>query len=138
MTDPNKPSPPNLDLIRQVQRARMLHDAQATPSVVDAGYWLECKPAQETCQPTVRAGGWVIPTTRNRADADWDRIKAATQDGQLGYKSKISTMPGPGQAETDARVIIVRTCDADDLTDVERVRAALIALGLLPAHYERN
>lgn len=124
---------PDLDLIQLVQRARMAHDAAATPSQVSAVYWLEAKPEGEAAAqrpPTPRAGRFVIETTVDHVDALWARIKAATQAGQLGYKAKVSTASrraGTGGAD---RVIYVLTADADDREDVERVRAALIALGM--------
>jgi hypothetical protein len=125
---------PDLDLIQLVQRARMAHDAAATPSQVSAVYWLEAKPegaaAADQRPPTPRAGRFVIETTVDQIDALWARIKAATQAGQLGYKSKVSTASrraGTGGAD---RVIYVLTADAEDRADVERVRAALIALGM--------
>jgi hypothetical protein len=138
MTDPHTPPAPNLALIQQVQRARMLHDAQAVPSALDVGYWVECKPAVDGGYPTPRAGGWIILTTRSQSDAHWALIKAATQAGRLGYKSKISTSPAPGQANAEVRMIVVRTRDADDPADVERVRAALVELELHPVRYERD
>ncbi len=138
MTDPQQPTAPNLALIQQVQRARMLHDAQATPSALDAGYWVECKPVPEVALPTVRAGGWIVLTTRSQSDSHWALIKEATLTGRLGYKSKISTSPAPGQADPDVRLIVVRTCDADDSADVARVRAAILELGLTPNRYVRG
>jgi hypothetical protein len=129
-TMPDELKPEQLDLIQMVQRGRMAHDAQAQPSQMTGVYWLEAKPLRETPPPTARAGEWRIPTTAAAMDALWARIKTATEAGELGYKSKISTTPAHGQAEADARMIVVRTRDADDSADVERVRAALRALGV--------
>ncbi|MBL8161975.1 MAG: DUF1917 domain-containing protein [Anaerolineae bacterium] len=119
-----------LDLIQMVQRGRMAHDAQAQPSQMTGVYWLEAKPLGSYPVPTARAGEWRIPTSTAAMDALWARIKAATEAGELGYKAKISTTPAHGQADADARMIVVRTVDADDTADVERVRAALRALGI--------
>jgi hypothetical protein len=128
---------PNLDLIGMVQRARMTNDAEAVPSRVSAVYWIEAKPQEpDQHQPSSRAGHWLIRTTLADVDAVWARIKAATQAGQLGYKSKVATASRSSAA--DERVIHVMTYDADDHDDVERVRAALAALGCAdPLHYER-
>ncbi|MDX1993972.1 MAG: DUF1917 domain-containing protein [bacterium] len=125
---------PNLDLIQMVQRARMQHDADALPSQVSAVYWIEYKPAAPAQQPTARAGKWVIETTADEVDALWIKVRAATHDGQLGYKSKVATASHSG--ETNARVIHVLTVDRDDEADVERVRAALAELGITPSRYE--
>jgi hypothetical protein len=125
---------PNLDLIQMVQRARMQHDADALPSQVSAVYWIEYKPAVPTPSPTARAGKWVIETTAEQVDALWIKVRAATHDGQLGYKSKVATASHSG--DPNARVIHVLTVDRDDAADVERVRAALAALAIVPARYE--
>ena len=60
-------------------------------------------------------------------DAVWEQVKALTERGELGYKSKVSTQ---GLASRDERVLCARTYDAGDRADVERVGAALRALGL--------
>lgn len=127
---------PNLDLIRMVQQARMAHDAQAKPSQVAAVYWIEAKPlADDAPAPTPRAGEFIIETTVDGVDALWDKIREATQRGVLGYKSKVATV-----SRTDdprARLIVVRTVDADDSQDIARVRAALEGLAITPVRYTR-
>lgn len=131
MSDP-KFEKPNLDLINMVQRGRMQHDADAIPSQIRGAYWLEAKPNTRTdeaiFQPTPRAGQWILPTTLSEVDALWEKIKQATQAAELGYKSKVATASRSGN-NTD-RVILVRTYDANDLADVERVRSTLSALGI--------
>jgi hypothetical protein len=130
MADSENP-PPNLDLISMVQAARMQHDSEALPSRAGGVYWIEAKrkigvyPA-----PTPRSGQWVMGTTLEAVDALWHKIKQATEEGKLGHKSKVSTAAGPGQSDTNARLICVRTYDVDDTADVERIRAALEALGI--------
>lgn len=119
---------PNFNLINLVQQARMQHDAEATPSQVSGVYWIEAKCAVDTPGPTPRAGYWRVQTTLDSVDALWAGIKAATEAGQLGYKSKVATASRDGQMNT--RVIHVMTYDADDAADVERVRAALESLGM--------
>lgn len=136
MSDSKLP-PPNLDLIQLVQQARMLHDAQAVPSNISGAYWLESKPLEPKQIPTARAGEWRIPTTTTEADALWVRIKQATENGKLGYKSKISTAPAHGQAYIDERLVVVRTYDADDAADVARVEAELRSLEIDAMKYER-
>lgn len=130
MADQRKPDSPNLDLIGMVQRGRMAHDAQTMPSKVGGVYWIEAKRQTDGPAPTPRAGQWVITTHLSEVDALWARVKAATEAGQLGYKSKVSTAPRAGGMDLDSRVICVVTADADDLADVERVREALRALGI--------
>lgn len=126
MTD--QPEKPDMDLIEMVQRARMVNDDEATPSEVAAVYWIEAK--APNAAPTPRAGAWVIPTTVGHVDDLWARIKQATEAGELGYKSKVSTSPGKNQAHDNQRLIHVRVADSADQDDVQRVRGALRALGV--------
>lgn len=136
MAKTKKPSDLNLDLIAMVQSARMLHDATARPSELAAVYWIEAKRRQgDYPAPTAMAGEWRIPLTVDTADEVWERVKALTVAGELGYKSKVSTRPAAGQASPDARMLCVRTYDAGDRADVERVRSALLAIGLQDMEY---
>lgn len=118
---------PNLDLIQRVQQARMQHDQQARPSQVSGVYWIEAKSAIGP-GPTPRAGYWRIETTLAQVDALWTTIKAATEAGQLGYKSKVATAARETHDET--REIHVLTYDRRDQADVDRVRATLENLAL--------
>jgi len=136
MTDP-KSDRPNLDLIRMVQQGRMTHDRDVVPSHISGNYWVESKPLTPTHPPTSRAGEWIIPTTVDAVDSLWHDIKTATEAGHLGYKSKVSTAPTHDQPASNARLIVVRTYDADDLADVARVEQALRALGVTTLRYER-
>lgn len=96
----SKTEPPNLDLIRMVQAARMRHDADALPSQVGGVYWIEAKrKTGDDLALTPHAGQWVIATTLQEVDALWLTIKQATEEGKLGYKSKVSTAAAPGQAD---------------------------------------
>jgi hypothetical protein len=126
----SQPEKPNLSLINLVQQARMQHDADAIPSQVSGVYWIEAKrPADAPAPgPTPRAGYWRIPTTLDAVDALWAQIKAATEAGQLGYKSKVAT--ASRDAQPGSRVIHVLTYDASDAADVERVRVALESIGV--------
>ncbi len=128
----------NLDLIQMVQRARLLHDASARPSDYDAVYWIEAKRAVSGAEypaPTANAGEWRVALHIDRADALWQRVKSLTAAGALGYKSKISTGPAAGQTDRAARLLCLRTYDAADRADVERVKQALLDMGLRPLEY---
>ncbi len=130
MTDSNNP-PPNLDLIRMVQAARMQHDREALPSQAGGVYWIEAKrQTGDYPAPTPRSGQWVVETTLQDVDALWLKVRQATEAGHLGHKSKVSTAAGPGQRDPNARLICVRTYDGDDTADVARVRAALRSSGI--------
>ncbi len=126
----------NLDLIQMVQNARMLHDATARPSDLAAVYWIEAKRREgDYPAPTAQAGEWRIPLTAASVDAVWERVKALTVAGELGYKSKVSTRPAAGQADPAERLLCVRTYDARDSKDVERVGEALRKIGLIGLDY---
>lgn len=127
---------PNMDLIRMVQQARMAHDADSTPSEIGGVYWIECKPTQQTQSPTPRAGYWLIRTDTAQVDDIWARVKAATTDGRLGYKSKVATAAHGGDPQQ--RAIHVCTYDAEDVADVARVRAALHEIGTADMVYQRS
>lgn len=132
---PNSPQPPDMDLIQRVQRARMQHDRDATPSSVGGVYWIEARRQTDGPAPTVRAGQFVVATTIHEVDELWEKIKQATEAGKLGYKSKVATASRtPNSAD---RVILVLTYDADDSGDVTRVAGALAALGVQPQAYRR-
>ena len=131
MPEDEQPIDLNLDLIQMVQKARMLHDATARPSELAAVYWIEAKRRDgDYPAPTKKAGEWRVPLRADAVDAVWERVKALTVAGDLGYKSKVSTRPAAGQADPEARLICVRTYDAGDRADVERVGQALREIGL--------
>ena len=132
---PDTPQPPDLDLIERVQRARLQHDQQATPSTAGGVYWIEAKRQADGPAPTSRAGAFVILTTADEVDALWARIKQATEAGALGYKSKVATASRTPQRKD--RAVHILTYDADDLADIVRVAQALTALGLQPQAYRR-
>lgn len=117
---------PNLDLIQMVQRARMQHDADAKPSDVPAVYWIEAK-RPDGPAPTARSGQWMLDIALESVDSAWETVKTATEQGELGYKAKVSTASRRGDG---TRALCVCTYDGDDQSDVARVRQALTRLGL--------
>lgn len=133
----NKPHKLDMDLINMVQNARMMHDADAVPSKVPGVYWIECKNPSPSHKPT-RPGEFRINTTMDEVDEHWKIIKAATESGELGYKSKVSTAPTDGTPHGTQRLICVRSYDADDSADVERIEAKLKQLGFQQLSYQRD
>jgi len=129
MPDDNKPL--NLDLINMVQNARMMHDQTARPSDYSAVYWIESKRKNGDYPAlTPNAGEWRVKLNVKDVDMVWEQVKGATEKGELGYKSKVSTRPAAGQTHPDERLLCVRTYNADDEADVERVKNALLDMGL--------
>jgi hypothetical protein len=128
MMSDSKYDPPNMDLIRLVQQARLQHDRDAKPSDVSAVYWLEFK-SDSAPPPTPHAGQWVIEIPADQADTIWESVKSATQRGDLGYKSKLATISRTGKPTL--QTLAIRTYDSQDAEDVARVRAGLSALGIV-------
>lgn len=136
MSDDRQRNDLNLNLIQMVQAARRLHDETARPSDIAAVYWIEAKrQAGDYPPPTSNAGEWRIPLTAQTVDKVWEQVKTATAAGKLGYKSKVSTRPAAGQSHPDERLLCVRSYDADDKADVERIKQALLAMGLRDLSY---
>jgi Basophilic leukemia-expressed protein Bles03 len=128
---PNDNNQPDLDLINMVQNARMMHDQTARPSDYTAVYWIESKRKQGDYPAlTSNAGEWRVKLTLKNVDEVWEKVKLATEKGELGYKSKVSTRPAVGQAHPDERLLCVRTYNADNMDDVERIKKILIDMGL--------
>ena len=126
----------NLDLIQMVQNARMMHDETARPSAVSAVYWIEAKrQTGDYPPPTSNAGEWRVKLTAETVDEAWEQVKAATAAGRLGYKSKVSTRPAAGQSHPDERLLCVRSYDAGDQADIERIKQALLDMGLRGLSY---
>ncbi|MBX3063472.1 MAG: DUF1917 domain-containing protein [Anaerolineae bacterium] len=124
---PDQIDPSKLDLIQMVQRARMQHDADALPSQTQINYWIEVKRQTEGSTPTANTGQWVLVCSLDQVDALWTTVKTATEQGKLGYKSKVAVISRQNPAGC---VIYVRTYDADDLDDRARVYRALRDLGI--------
>ena len=134
----NKASKLDMDLINMVQNARMMHDADAVPSKVPGVYWIEAKNPSPANNPTPRTGEFHIQTTVDQVDAQWLQIKEATEAGLLGYKSKVSTSPTDGTPHGKQRLICIRTYDADDDNDRNRIQVELEKLGFKDLAYERD
>lgn len=134
----NKADKLNMDLINMVQNARMMHDEDAKPSEVPAVYWIEAKDPSPKNQPTPRTGEFRISTHLDQVDEQWAVIKSATESGKLGYKSKVSTAPTDGTPHGKQRMICVRTYDADDSEDRQRIQNALLELGFDNLSYQHD
>ncbi|GAB5492992.1 MAG: hypothetical protein Phog2KO_32070 [Phototrophicaceae bacterium] len=134
----NKASKLDMDLINMVQNARMMHDKDAVPSKVPGVYWIESKNPTPKNKPTPRTGEFHIQTTVDAVDEHWTVIKEATEKGLLGYKSKVSTSPTDGTPHGKQRLICVRTYDADDSEDRQRIQTQLLELGFTELIYKQD
>jgi hypothetical protein len=91
-------------------------------------------------QPT-RSGRWIVQIPREQVDALWQRIVQATREGRLGKKARVSTLRPPKKhlpPRPDHRIEI-STFDAQDEQEAQRVKQALLDLGITqPLSYSRQ
>lgn len=101
------------------------------PSEVTDAYWLsaECKTGNFK-KPTERAGKWLIYLSMDWIDEYWAKIRQATEEGLLGYSSKVATAKPNPLASSKAKLIVVYTYDWMDEKDVFRIREQLRKLGI--------
>ena len=65
-------------------------------------------------------------------DEVWKKIKEATENGELGQRSKVATTKlNPNARDPTRKVICVYTYDYEDEEDVRRVREKLRGLGFI-------
>ncbi|MEW6684459.1 MAG: putative phosphothreonine lyase domain-containing protein [Nitrospirota bacterium] len=106
--------------------------ADQPPSTVTEVHWLYAERATgHYPAATPRSGKWLIFVPVREIDRVWAVIKAATEAGRLGDRSKVATAkPRVTAKDPNARVICVYTYDAADEGDVQRVREVLRELGV--------
>ena len=84
-------------------------------------------------------GKWLIYISFKGIDGVWKKIKAATEKGRLGPKSKCSTAMGqPRGIRPDEGVIVVYTKDWVDIKDVFRVENAIRKLAISQTLYYKT
>lgn len=76
------------------------------------------------------SGKWLVFTPPDDHDDVWDKIRAATEIGGLGYAAKAATALQGQANRAGALVTCVYTHDYEDHDDVRRVLAALRGLGV--------
>jgi hypothetical protein len=100
------------------------------PSTVTAKYWIRAEAPVNVKRPGDRVGKWLLFTNLDGHDKVWEKIRAATEAGDLGCRAKAATArPNPLKGSSNALLTCVYTCDYQDLDDVQRVLAALRGLG---------
>ncbi|MHA2364511.1 MAG: putative phosphothreonine lyase domain-containing protein [Candidatus Hodarchaeales archaeon] len=101
------------------------------PSKVTDIYWIYSHRKEGTYpKSTPRSGKWMIFASVDKIDNIWYKIKKATEDGNLGELSKVSTMKISKLAEDpNKKVICVYTYDWKDEKDVFSIRENLRKLG---------
>ena len=96
------------------------------PSKNKQVWWLYAESRRKKRQPTSDSGKWLIFAPPDQIDAAWEQIKDATEKGQLGKKSKVSTLKGYKGKD---HVICVYTYNWKDEKDVMKIRNTLRELG---------
>ncbi len=114
------------------QDAIRIDPDELQPSKTTDAYWLGAECKTDNCKkPTKRAGKWLIYLSLGRVDEFWAKVKHATEEGRLGYRSKVSTARINPLASSKAKLIVVYTYDWTDKGDVMRVREELRKLGII-------
>jgi hypothetical protein len=110
--------------------------AELNPTEAPDGDWLYAERKKGAYpKETARCGKWLIFIPVEKVDEVWKTVRLATEKGQLGGRSRVSTGRGPASKGEDpnARVIAVYTYDWKDKKDVMRVRDKLKQLGFSKA-----
>lgn len=102
------------------------------PSKTFNTYWLYAiHPEYNEIKKNVNysfTGKWLIFPTLKEVDKVWKKIQKATESGELGFASKVSTM-APTRYDPNTKCICVYTTDYRNKEDVLKVREALRKLG---------
>ncbi|MFJ8948204.1 putative phosphothreonine lyase domain-containing protein [Streptomyces sp. NPDC102395] len=104
-----------------------------TPSRETTEYWLWAHASDASLAEDGRpwSGKWIWFTPLSLLDRSWATIRAATEDGLLGYRSKAATLINARPKSDDTRrPICVYTRDWRDIGEVQRVLTSLRALGI--------
>lgn len=67
--------------------------SELLPSSYDGDYWIYAsnKTAENCMAPGENCGKWLIFTSAAQVDAEWEKVRQATEVGQLGFQSKVAT-----------------------------------------------
>jgi len=88
---------------------------------------------------TPRSGKWLIFVYKKNVDVVWEKIRRATEEGNLGDTAKVATSKPNPHRKPGLRVICVYTYDWKDVVDVKRVREELRKIGIIqPISYKSD
>ena len=96
------------------------------------GYWMYAQRKEGTYPAHASRGGkWLIFVSSHIAQATWNKVRTALEEGRLGSLAKASTAKhGPRSQDSRHGVICVYTYDWKDREDVERIREELRKMGI--------
>ncbi|MBY0433609.1 MAG: DUF1917 domain-containing protein [Cyclobacteriaceae bacterium] len=102
------------------------------PSKIKSRYWIQViRKKGKYPKDTERSGKWLIFSDKNEIDQIWGRVKLLTENGHLGFASKVSTAKeNPNAKKSDVGVICVYSYDWTDEKDVRRIREELRKIGI--------
>ncbi|HEV2377012.1 MAG TPA: putative phosphothreonine lyase domain-containing protein [Streptosporangiaceae bacterium] len=101
------------------------------PSQVTADYWIYADSPGTDADGMGRTGKWLVFVPAARIDSWWQKIKHATEAGDLGVSAKAATVrPNPLATSPKTKLICVYTRDWHDHDDVRRVLRELRVLGV--------
>ena len=107
------------------------------PSENLSGYWIGHNSDKNYKRHTNYGGKWLIFSSKENIDGDWQKVKEAQDKGLLGDMSKVSTAINYKQFKN--HVICVYTYDSNDKEDLLRVREGLKEAGFdKPINYKRD
>ncbi|SFI36696.1 putative phosphothreonine lyase domain-containg protein [Nitrosomonas sp. Nm34] len=102
------------------------------PSQVTDIYWIRAERQIGEYPPSTERGGkWLIFVPIENLDETWEKIRIATENGELGSSAKASTAkPNQNAANETQKVICVYSYDWTNKEDVMRIRNQLRHLGI--------
>ena len=102
------------------------------PSLVTDTYWIRAERQSGTYPPhSERGGKWLIFVPVANLDGIWEKIRTATERGDLGASAKVATAkPNQNAVSQSQKVICVYTYDWTDIKDVIGIRNHLRQLGI--------
>jgi hypothetical protein len=102
-----------------------------TPSKNTSERWIYARGVGKGCYQggQTYVGKWLIFVPRANVDEVWERIRQASENGQLGIEAKVSTSYPSGYKSTD-HVICIYTYDFRDKANVGKVLAKLREIGI--------
>jgi len=113
---------------RVKESRKPITDTLPTQETRDAWVYAFCAKGDYP-EHTERCGKWLIFCSSTRIDEEWQRIKHAVEQGQLGSQAKVSTAASSRVRRSGQHVICVYTYDYEDSTDARRIRQVLRDLG---------
>ena len=113
---------------------------KGTPSTEKRVYWIYAfRKKGRYPRSTARSGKWLIFVYKKNVDVVWEKIRRATEEGNLGNRAKVATSKPNPHRKRGLRVICVYTHDWKDVADVKRMRAELRKLGIIqPIPYKAD